>query len=106
MLGEEIDEGADGVEAEGVVAQIDGVQVWALEEGGEEGGEGGWDLGEEAGGEDVGEFGRFEGGLGGEEGRQVLSCWNADGVAREVYVGVGGGLYEGFEVGLDVFLGV
>ena len=57
MLGEEVDEGRLGVEAEGVVGEVDGVEVGEGEERGEEGGERLRDLGEETAGEDVGEVG-------------------------------------------------
>lgn len=62
MLGEEVDERGLRVEAEGVVGEVDGVEVREGEEGGEEGGEGLWDLREEAAREDVGEVGDLEGG--------------------------------------------
>lgn len=61
VLGEEVDEGRLGVEAEGVVGEVDGVEVGQREEGGEEGGERLRDLGEEAAREDVGEVGNLEG---------------------------------------------
>ena len=81
MLGEKSDEGTDGVEAKGVVGEIDGVEVGALEEGSQEGGKGRGDLGEEAGGEDVGEVDGCEGCLGGEEGGEIGAGGDAEGVA-------------------------
>lgn len=45
MLGQELHQRRDGVEAERIVAEIDGVQVRQGEQGGEERGEGGGDLG-------------------------------------------------------------
>jgi hypothetical protein len=57
VRGEEGDEGCLHVQAEGIVIEIDSVQIRKLEKGSEEGGEGGGDFGEEAAGEDVGEVG-------------------------------------------------
>jgi hypothetical protein len=57
VLGEEVDEGRDRVEAEGVVREVDRVQVGQREQRGEEEGQRGRDLGEEARREDVGEVG-------------------------------------------------
>lgn len=98
VLAEEIDEGRLGVEAEGVVAEVDGVQVLQGEERGEEGGEGGGDLGEEARGENVGEVGGLEGGFRGEDGGEGGAGWGAEGVAAEFDGCYGGGLLEGVEV--------
>ncbi len=64
MLAQERDERPRGVEAEGVVAEVHGVEMREGQAGGEQRGEGGRDLGEEAGGEDVGEDGDLEGGFG------------------------------------------
>lgn len=52
---EERDEGRLGVETEGVVVQIDGMQVRQVEDGGEKGGEGLGNLVEQTAGEDIGE---------------------------------------------------
>jgi hypothetical protein len=57
VLGEEVDEGRDRVEAEGVVREVDRVQVGQREQRGEEEGQRGRDLGEKARREDVGEVG-------------------------------------------------
>jgi hypothetical protein len=45
------------VEAEGIVIEVDSVQVWEIEDRGEEGGKRFGDFAEEAAGEDVGEVG-------------------------------------------------
>jgi hypothetical protein len=55
VLGEELYEGRLGVEAEGVVGEVDGVKVWEREQRRKEVGEGGWYFGEQASREDVGE---------------------------------------------------
>jgi len=57
VRGEEGDERCLHVQAEGVVVEVDGVQVWKLEKGLKKGRESGGDFGEEAAGEDVGEVG-------------------------------------------------
>lgn len=44
MLGEEVDEWGDGVEAESVVGEVDGVEFGKREESCNEVGEGGWNL--------------------------------------------------------------
>lgn len=80
VAGEEIDEGRLRVEAEGVVAQVDGVQVGQSEEGGQEGGERLGDLVEEPGCEDVGEVGGVEGMFGGEDWCEVCARGDAEGV--------------------------
>lgn len=54
---EERGERADSVQPEGVVGEVDGVQVWQLEQRLQEEVEGWGDLREAAGGEDVGEVG-------------------------------------------------
>lgn len=55
VLGEELDERRVGVDAEGVVAQVDGEELGEVEDGVEEEAEGLGDLVEEATREDVGE---------------------------------------------------
>ena len=62
---QKLDEGCLCVKAEGIVAEVDSVQVLWREQGYEEGVEGGWDLGEKPGGEYVGEVGSLEQGQGG-----------------------------------------
>jgi hypothetical protein len=57
VLGEEVDEGRDGVEAEGVVGEVDGVELGEREQRGEEVRQRGRDLGEKTRREDVGEVG-------------------------------------------------
>lgn len=81
MLAQEVDEGRLGVEAEGIVAEVDGVEVLEGEEGGQEGGEGRGDLGEEARGEDVGEVGGAEGWFGAEDVGEGRAGGGAEGVA-------------------------
>lgn len=61
MGGEKGDEGCLHVQAESVVVEVDGVEVWEVEEASEKGGEGGWNLGKKATGKDVGEVGDLEG---------------------------------------------
>ena len=90
----------DGVEAERVVAEIDGVQVRAFEKGGEEGREGRGDLGQEAGGENVREVDDFKGFLGAQGGGDGFGGWNAKGIAVEANFGDGLGRgKEGGDVG-------
>lgn len=55
MSSEKGDEGRLGVEAEGVVVEVDRVEVRQVEDGGEQGGERLGDFVQEAAGEDVGE---------------------------------------------------
>jgi hypothetical protein len=57
---QEGDQGRLGVEAEGVVVEVDGVEVREVEDRGEEGGERVGDLAEEAAGEDVGQVGNLQ----------------------------------------------
>lgn len=52
---EESDEGRLRVQAESVVVQVDRVEVWQVEDGGQEVRDGVGDLAQEAAGEDVGE---------------------------------------------------
>lgn len=56
---EERDQGGLRVEAEGVVVEVNGVEVREVEDRGEEGGERFGDFAEEAAGEDVGEVGNL-----------------------------------------------
>lgn len=44
VLGEEVDKGGLGIQAESVVVQIDRIKIWEGEQGGEEMGKSGWDL--------------------------------------------------------------
>lgn len=59
MLSEEGLEGRNGVEAEGIVGEVDGVKFWESESGSKKVSQGGRDLGEQARGEDVGEVGNL-----------------------------------------------
>lgn len=60
MGGEEGDEGCLHVEAEGIVIEVDGVEVWELKKCGKKGRKRSWDFGEETAGEDVREVGDLE----------------------------------------------
>jgi hypothetical protein len=81
VLAEERAERLDGVEAKGVVVQVDCVQFLALEEGSEESVERRGDFGEKAAGEDVRKVGVLEVGLRGEDLGEALTGGHSEGVA-------------------------
>ena len=105
VLAEERAERLDGVEAEGVVVQVDRVQLLALEEGSEEGVERRGDLGQQAAGEDVGEVGVLEVGLCGEDLGEALAGGHSEGVAfKDHFLDVV--VEQGLDVRDEVFGGV
>lgn len=84
MLRKERDKRVFGVQAKGIVAKVNGLEVGAGEEGGKERGEGGRNLFKKAASKDVVEVGGDETGLGGEKGRKGCGSGSAEGVAGEV----------------------
>ena len=105
---EEGDQRRDGVEPEGVVAEVDGVQGGAGAQRGEQRGQRGRDLGQQPRGEDVGEVGALQGGQGAQERGQGVAGGDAERVAveEEVRDGRRGRGEEGRDVRSEVGGGV